>query len=421
MIKKVIAPLIIGLLSALLLISFINSCRHESMIAQIPLIKFDTQILPIFQDNCSIAGCHDGLPGHAKLNLTDYNHIFKGVVPGQPYSSRIYTAIIAVYGRTMPPTGPLNEPQRVLIKVWIEQGAKNISDTSHTTSGCDSIHVTLSGTLNNILNTYCLACHSNVNAPNRGANIKLQDSVDIAAKANRLVGSLQHNTGYFAMPLGLPKLNPCQIAQFAEWVKKLGVVDTTKPPVLAGYACFTRDILPIIQNSCSMSNTNCHNGSGEESFPLQDYDQIRQIVIPGHPDNSSLYVVITNPSENFMPPSPYAPLPQSNIDSIYSWIMHGAKNEACTEICDTTKFTFKNDVSPVIIANCRGCHSGSSANKGIRLEDYATIYAVATSNGQLVKSITGNGSLLMPPGNQLSSCNIRVIEKWVQAGAPNNK
>jgi hypothetical protein len=315
---------------------------------------------------------------------------------------------------------PLSQPKLDTCKIkqfsiWLR---KLKIDTS---TKCDTNNVTFTGTLTNILNYNCLTCHSNANAQSLGAGIKLQDSVDVVARP-RLIGSIEHIAGYYAMPLGQSKLDTCKITQFAIWFRKLHVVDTTKPrpPIVAGYACFSRDILPIIQSSCSMSGTNCHNGSGEESFLLTNYNEVRQILIPGHPNSSSLYVVITNTSENFMPPPPYNPLPQSNIDSIYSWILHGATNGICTVICDTNKFTFTNYVFPIIQTNCKGCHSGSSAMKGVKLEDYATISPVATS-GQLVKSITGNGSPVMPPGNPLSSCNVRIIEKWAGAGAPNNK
>ena len=419
MIKRFFAPIFISLLIVSFLLSIINSCRHDSVISQLSPIDFNAQILPIIQSNCAYSGCHDGLGEERRINLTSYDNIMKIVVPGKPYSSRLYTSLIDVYGNIMPPRGPLTEGQRMLIKVWIEQGAKNTIDTSQHIVTCDTNNITLANKINTILNDNCLSCHSNANAASLGLGIKLQDSADIATWSPRIIGAIQHKQGFFAMPKEQPQLDSCKIIQIAIWIRKLNVKDTTNPSVLAGYACFSRDILPIIQSSCSMAGTTCHNSTGEESLPLLNYNDVRQIVIPGHPGNSSLYVVITNPSENFMPPPPYSPLPQANIDSIYSWILQGATNQTCSVLCDTNKFTFVNYVSPIILTNCKGCHSGANAQKGVLLENYATISSVANS-GELVKSITGKGNPIMPPGNPLSACNQIIIEKWTKAGAPNN-
>ncbi len=133
MLKKIFVPIVIILLLLTIFVSIILSCRNDSMIKELPQVNFNTQVLPIFQSNCAISGCHNGQKGRVRLNLTDYNYIVKNVVPGKPYSSKIYTVLIDVYGQSMPPARPLSEQDRMLIKVWIEQGAKNTSDTIQNT------------------------------------------------------------------------------------------------------------------------------------------------------------------------------------------------------------------------------------------------------------------------------------------------
>jgi len=94
--------------------------------------------------------------------------------------------------------------------------------------------------------------------------------------------------------------------------------------------------------------------------------------------------------------------------------------------CDLSNVTFSNTVWPIINANCTSCHSGSSANLGIRLEDYATVKAQASiaagSSGSLIGAIThSSGNFPMPKDRaKLSDCNISKINKWIQNGMPNN-
>ena len=213
-------------------------------------------------------------------------------------------------------------------------------------------------------------------------------------------------------------------------------------------ACFVRDILPIIQSNCAIPG--CHDGSSsgsssgdgesdndrtESLFALTGYENIMEIVSPGSPSQSKLYQVITGGSEEFMPPPPQAALTSSQVDSIYNWISYGALNENCGTVvttsggssgggsvsCDTTSVTFAKTVSPLIQNYCFGCHNGPNAQKGIHLETYQDISAVA-SNGMLMGVIEGrSGYPLMPPAGSLSSCQIAQIQAWINQGSPNNR
>ena len=57
---------------------------------------------------------------------------------------------------------------------------------------------------------------------------------------------------------------------------------------------------------------------------------------------------------------------------------------------------------------------------GIQLTDYSSILAVA-KNGKLLNVLTqSNNYPLMPISGALSNCDLIKIEKWVNAGSPNN-
>jgi hypothetical protein len=110
------------LIFSLATLFWISSCTHMPVIDNIPEVCFEKDVLPIFQNNCAIAGCHDG-GGESHFTLNSYVSIREGVVPGQPNSSRLYTAILGSGENLMPPGKPLTLANRTIIRLWIEQGA----------------------------------------------------------------------------------------------------------------------------------------------------------------------------------------------------------------------------------------------------------------------------------------------------------
>lgn len=102
---------------------FIISCTHKKDITETKDVCFDTEILPIFQNNC--ATCHGNERAEKDIKYIDYSSIMETINAGNPYGSKAYKAIISVVGENvMPPDAPLSIDQRSLIRLWIEQGAK---------------------------------------------------------------------------------------------------------------------------------------------------------------------------------------------------------------------------------------------------------------------------------------------------------
>ena len=89
--------------------------------------------------------------------------------------------------------------------------------------------------------------------------------------------------------------------------------------------------------------------------------------------------------------------------------------------------SFKQDVQPVLIANCTmsGCH-GSQQPEEFALLTYADVMekieAGKPTKSEIYKAITTSGEDAMPPApNQpLSSGQITRIYYWILQGAPNN-
>jgi hypothetical protein len=92
-----------------------------------------------------------------------------------------------------------------------------------------------------------------------------------------------------------------------------------------------------------------------------------------------------------------------------------------SDTCGITVFTYSGAVAPLMTTSCTRCHNATTSRAGINLTTYDGVKAVAL-NGRLLGSIKKEaGFKPMPPGNtKLPDCQIRQIQKWVQAGAPNN-
>jgi mono/diheme cytochrome c family protein len=181
---------------------------------------------------------------------------------------------------------------------------------------------------------------------------------------------------------------------------------------------FGSEILPMINSNCATSG--CHDlVTHKEGIILTDYAHIVSRVSPFNAERSSLYTVCVRGGER-MPPKPMAALTQAQLTKMIIWINQGALNNNCTGGCDTTSFTYSGAVSVTINSYCKGCHNPASLGGGIDLSTYAAVKAAA--GGRLMGSIlhTAGFSAMPKGGSQLSDCQVTQIEKWIQAGTPNN-
>ena len=188
---------------------------------------------------------------------------------------------------------------------------------------------------------------------------------------------------------------------------------------------FSQQVLPILTSNCAKSG--CHDAAtAEEGIVLDNYTNTRNTgkIKINDPTDSKLYkVLIDNDPDDRMPPPPAAPLSQDQRQLILKWIQQGALNLSCTPDCDTALVTFGGSIQPLISQKCQGCHSGASPQGGLSLSNYTEIKATV-NNGKLWGAIThssGFSPMPYPLGNpKMSACDIRKVQKWIDAGAPNN-
>lgn len=116
-------PLLIVLVPASCL-WLLHSCSHEGIPAdQMKQVCFTSHVLPVFQNSCATTGCHDAATAEDNYIFTDYANILKAITPGNASKSKAYRAITS-HSEIMPPSNPLPMDKRILIRLWIEQGAK---------------------------------------------------------------------------------------------------------------------------------------------------------------------------------------------------------------------------------------------------------------------------------------------------------
>jgi hypothetical protein len=321
--------------SILIVVILVFSCTHEpSGIDDIRTICFDTEVLPIFLSSCATNNCHDATAQEG-LRLDSYEGILAGVYPGNSGNSEIYESIIDRGEDRMPPDHPISLDARMLIRIWIDQGA---------------------------------------------------DEVNCLVQSDSIPGD--------SIPIDTSWINPL--------------------------VCFERDILPVFQSSCA--TTGCHDPiSRLEGYDFSTYAGILEEITPGDPGASKIYEKITEDEpQDIMPPPPYDPLAQAEIDSIYRWILLGAKDEYCGSACDTAEVTYSSTLAPLIATYCIGCHSAAAPSGGVILETHADVVAQVNA-GKIPGVIRREGLFTpMPPAMALSECNIRKFEIWIEAGMADN-
>ena len=88
-------------------------------------------------------------------------------------------------------------------------------------SVCYTTNVTYSGSVQPIIQTWCLACHSNqqvAGGAGGGNHLEGYANLRVFALNRRLLGAVEHLPGFSPMPKYGNKLDSCDIAKIKIWV-----------------------------------------------------------------------------------------------------------------------------------------------------------------------------------------------------------
>jgi uncharacterized membrane protein len=182
--------------------------------------------------------------------------------------------------------------------------------------------------------------------------------------------------------------------------------------------CFNTEILPLYVSYCGSAG--CHSlASHREGVVTTDYGYIMRGIRPKNVSNSEYYTIIGNG----MPPRSSPQMTTAHLASIKKWIEQGALNTHCSNVCDTTVFTYTGAIQTILSNNCGGCHGSKPGSANIYLGDYASTKAYVTANKSIfLNSINYSTAIAaskrMPPSGKLVDCKIVQIQKWINNGYP---
>lgn len=219
-----------------LVVLFLLSCKHEPLEIVNPdpnpedttgqsgiscnpdTAYFQNEVLPLLVSGCGMSGCHDAASAMDGVVLTSYQSIITTgeIVAGNPGRSELYEKITesdAEDRMPPPPMAALTTDQILLIRKWIEQGAKN----NYCDAACDTNNFTFSTAIQPLINKNCVGCH-NASLASGGIRLDSYTSVKDQADNGNLLGTISHQNGFVAMPQGGAKLSDCQITQVKKWI-----------------------------------------------------------------------------------------------------------------------------------------------------------------------------------------------------------
>lgn len=163
----------------------------------------------------------------------------------------------------------------------------------------------------------------------------------------------------------------------------------------------------------------CHNATSHVGgYNFSTYEGIMNGVKAKHPFQSPVYTTIRgkNPS---MPQG--QKLSELEVSYIKTWIEIGAENTSECSTCDTIDFSYSGRIEPLMKSWCIGCHNANLTGGGYDFSSYSGVVE-AINNNRLMGSIyQQNGFNAMPKdAAKMNDCAINAIQKWVDAGFPNN-
>ncbi|MDC1004350.1 SUMF1/EgtB/PvdO family nonheme iron enzyme [Opitutales bacterium] len=201
---------------------------------------------------------------------------------------------------------------------------------------------------------------------------------------------------------------------------------------------FVRDVKPILEHNC----VSCHREGNVKGKVRLDTKEAAfagdDVIVPGKPDDSSLYWTTTLPSDDelVMPPFKHEdkdyPLRDQEKEILKKWILAGA-NWPEEEVLEPLKrlpktVTFVDNIQSVLEQNCVACHYEGKVKGELRLDSFehafASDYVIVPgepleSDLWVLCTLPQDDEMFMPPeGNDpLSSTDLFMLRRWIEEGA----
>lgn len=223
-------------------------------------------------------------------------------------------------------------------------------------------------------------------------------------------------------------------------------------PAGGGDLRFTSDVAPILVSRCGQ----CHVRNARGGFSMKSYAALMRgpragrVVFPGDVTASRLIETI----ETGDMPRGGGRVPPKELETLKAWVLAGAEFDGDDPTAPLAAMassagepagsravevrapsgdetvSFKADVAPLLVENCRGCHIGARQGRGgLRMDTFAQLLRGGDS-GEIIRPGDGSGSLLvqklkgdvgmrMPAGGRppLSEQQIALVSTWIDEGA----
>ena len=207
---------------------------------------------------------------------------------------------------------------------------------------------------------------------------------------------------------------------------------------LFGEIDFVRDVQPILEHNC----VSCHREDNDKGGVRLDNKKAafdgEDVIIPGNPEDSSLYWTTTLPQDDelFMPPIKNEekdyPLTKPEQKILFDWIKEGAiwpeEINLETKKRLPKKIDFVEHVQPILELNCVACHYDGKVKGDLRLDSFEHAFASEhvivpgeplESDLWVLCTLPQDDEMFMPPeGNDpLSSTDLFMLRRWIEEGA----
>ncbi len=253
-------------------------CRHDGInVNDIDKVCYEKDIAPIFQSCGAATGCHNQQSSEGGYVFTDYNSVMKAITPFDAQKSIAYKAITGKgFTQLMPPAGALSQKERILIRVWIDQGAENTPCTSSGNTGTPVNKVCFQRDLLPVLVSSCgiTGCHDQATHEDGYVVANYTTVMNNLVRAgspadSKLYSVITKNPSDedFMPPKPYPALTTAVKDSIFNWIKNgarneacITLCDTT------GVITYQNQIASLISKNCIA----CHSGTNASKGILLD-------------------------------------------------------------------------------------------------------------------------------------------------------